>query len=170
MSSTRSGASYNPSNSSRKCHRCDYTRSQSVTEGQGAKNTTRSLSGYIQSQPEGLQQLIAAQRVPNHCRSVEKLHEFLHDCEKIYGPSQHLKVTQWIASIDGKEKHDAPNSKMEEKTPSSTQASAKNSPSIQKQQFHVKKQSQAQKKGKGMAQATNLTAKVTESQRFSRMP
>ncbi|MBW0592399.1 hypothetical protein O181_132114 [Austropuccinia psidii MF-1] len=127
MPSTRSGASYNPSSSSQKGHRRDYGRSQSVTEGQGsvydlqinklchseadktvlpskrADTTTRSLSGHLQSQPEGLQQCIAAQRVPDPCRSVEKLHEFLPDCERIPGPSQHLKVTQWMASIDGKE-------------------------------------------------------------------
>ncbi|MBW0577096.1 hypothetical protein O181_116811 [Austropuccinia psidii MF-1] len=87
MPSTRSGASYNPSSSSQKGHRCDYGRSQSVKEGQGsvddfqvdklfhseADNTvlpskrpdtsTRSFSGHLQSQPEGLQQFIAAQRV-----------------------------------------------------------------------------------------------------------
>ncbi|MBW0575631.1 hypothetical protein O181_115346 [Austropuccinia psidii MF-1] len=78
MPSTRSGPSYNPSRSSQKGNRHDYGRSQSVTEGQGsvddyqsnklvhyeADNTflpsnraytaTRSLSGHIQSQPEGL--------------------------------------------------------------------------------------------------------------------
>ncbi|MBW0563733.1 hypothetical protein O181_103448, partial [Austropuccinia psidii MF-1] len=91
-------ASYNPSGSSQKGDRCDYGRSQSVTEGQGsvsgsqndklchseADNTvlpskradmaTRSLSGHIKSQPEGLQQCIAAQRVPDPFRYVEKLH------------------------------------------------------------------------------------------------
>ncbi|MBW0552767.1 hypothetical protein O181_092482 [Austropuccinia psidii MF-1] len=79
MPSTRSGAKDNPSKSSQKAYICDYGRSQSVTEGQGpvngsqngklfhseADNTvlplnradtaTRSLSGHIQSQPEGLQ-------------------------------------------------------------------------------------------------------------------
>ncbi|MBW0548849.1 hypothetical protein O181_088564 [Austropuccinia psidii MF-1] len=98
MASTRSRASCNPSSSSQKCHRCDYGKSQSVTEVQGsvydfqinkichfeAVNTvlpsnrddtaTRSLSGNIQSQPEGLEQCIGAQRVPDPCRSVEKLH------------------------------------------------------------------------------------------------
>ncbi|MBW0585198.1 hypothetical protein O181_124913 [Austropuccinia psidii MF-1] len=87
MPSKRSGASYNPSRSSQKGHRHDYGGSQSVTEGQGsvadlqikklchseagntilppnrADATTRSLSGHIQSQPEGVQQCIAAQRV-----------------------------------------------------------------------------------------------------------
>ncbi|MBW0496075.1 hypothetical protein O181_035790 [Austropuccinia psidii MF-1] len=82
MPSIRSGASYNPSSSSQKGHRREYGRSPSVQEGQGsvddsqsnklvhseADNTllplnqadtaTRSLSGYIQSQPEGLQQFI----------------------------------------------------------------------------------------------------------------
>ncbi|MBW0575231.1 hypothetical protein O181_114946 [Austropuccinia psidii MF-1] len=94
MPSTRSGASYNPSSSSQKCYRREYCRIQSVTEGQGSVNgsqtdklchpeadntflplnracaTTRSLSGYIQSQSEGLKQCIAAQRVPDPCRSV----------------------------------------------------------------------------------------------------
>ncbi|MBW0581618.1 hypothetical protein O181_121333 [Austropuccinia psidii MF-1] len=98
MPSTRSGASYHPSSSSRKGHRCDYGGSQSVTEGQGsvddfqsnklchseayntvlpskrAETTTRSLSGHLQSQPEGLQQCTAAQRVQDPSRSVEKLH------------------------------------------------------------------------------------------------
>ncbi|MBW0583897.1 hypothetical protein O181_123612, partial [Austropuccinia psidii MF-1] len=92
---------YNPSRSSQKGYRHDYGRSKLVTEGQGsvngsktekichfeadntalpsnrAYNATRSLSGHIQSHPEGLQQFISAQRVPDPCRSVEKLHEFL---------------------------------------------------------------------------------------------
>ncbi|MBW0563554.1 hypothetical protein O181_103269 [Austropuccinia psidii MF-1] len=98
MPSNTSGASYNPSSSSQKGHRRDYGRSQSVKEGQGsvddfqinklchseADNTvfpskradtaTKRLSGHIQSQQEGLRQCIAAQRVPDPCRSVEKLH------------------------------------------------------------------------------------------------
>ncbi|MBW0577154.1 hypothetical protein O181_116869 [Austropuccinia psidii MF-1] len=118
MPSTRTGASYNPSRSSQKGHRRDYGRSQSVSEGQEsvddlqinklchseadntilpsnrAETATRSLSRHLQSKPESLQQCIAAQRVPDPCRSVEKLHEFLPDCEKIPVPSQHLQVTQ----------------------------------------------------------------------------
>ncbi|MBW0545194.1 hypothetical protein O181_084909 [Austropuccinia psidii MF-1] len=103
MPPTRSGASYNPSSSSKKGHRHDYGRSQAATELQGADTATRSLSGHIKSQPEGLQQCIAEQRVRDPCRSVEKLHKFLPDCEKIPGPSQHLQVTQYMAFIDGKE-------------------------------------------------------------------
>ncbi|MBW0582919.1 hypothetical protein O181_122634 [Austropuccinia psidii MF-1] len=126
MPSTRSGASYNPSSSSQEGHGRAYGRSQSVTEGHGsvddfqinklchseadnsvlppnrADTATRSLSGHLQIQPEGLQKCIAAQRVPDPCRSVEKLHEFLPDCEKTPGPSQNFQVTQWMASIDGK--------------------------------------------------------------------
>ncbi|MBW0585301.1 hypothetical protein O181_125016 [Austropuccinia psidii MF-1] len=139
MHSTRSGASYKPSSSSQKGHRQDYGRSQSDTEGKGsvkdfhnnelsnseadetilpskgADTATRSLSGHLQSQPESLQQCTAAQRVPDPCRSVEKLHELIPDCKKIPGSSQHLQVTQWMASIDGKEEYDAFNSRMEEK-------------------------------------------------------
>ncbi|MBW0467103.1 hypothetical protein O181_006818 [Austropuccinia psidii MF-1] len=94
MPSTRSGASSNHSSSSQKGHRRDYGRRQSVTEGQGAETSTRSLSGPIKSQPEGLQQCIAAQRVPDPCRSVEKLHQLLPDCEKTPGLCQNLQVTQ----------------------------------------------------------------------------
>ncbi|MBW0562335.1 hypothetical protein O181_102050 [Austropuccinia psidii MF-1] len=117
MPSTRSGASYNPSRSSQKVHRRDYGRSQSATGGQGsfddlqinklchseayntilpsnrADTATRSHNENMKSQPEGLKQCISAQRVPDPCRSVEKMHEFLPDCKKIPGPSQHLQVT-----------------------------------------------------------------------------
>ncbi|MBW0590542.1 hypothetical protein O181_130257 [Austropuccinia psidii MF-1] len=171
MPANRSGASYKPSSSSQKGHRCDYGRSQSDTEGQGslkdlhnnklsnseaddnilpskrADTATRSLSGHLQSQPEGLQQCTAAQRVPDPCRSVEKLHELIPDCKKIPGSSQHLQVTQWMASIDGKEEYDAFNSRMEEKQPSTTKASAKTSPSGQQQQFQHEKAATSSKQG-----------------------
>ncbi|MBW0588065.1 hypothetical protein O181_127780 [Austropuccinia psidii MF-1] len=89
MPSTRSGASYKSSRSSQKGHRRDYGRSQSDTEGQEsvkdfhnnkwsnsepddtilpskrAETATRSLSGHLQNQPEGLQQCTEAQRVPD---------------------------------------------------------------------------------------------------------
>ncbi|MBW0520079.1 hypothetical protein O181_059794, partial [Austropuccinia psidii MF-1] len=107
----------------------------------------KSLSGPIQSQPETLCQCIAAQGVPDPCRSVEKLHEFLPDCEKIPGPSQHLQVTQWMASIDGKEEHYSFNIRMEGKQPSTTQASAKNSPSSQQKQFQREKAATSSKQG-----------------------
>ncbi|MBW0507652.1 hypothetical protein O181_047367 [Austropuccinia psidii MF-1] len=86
-------------------------------------------------------------KITDPCRSVEKLHEFLPDCEKTPGPSQHLQVTQWMESIDGKEEHDSFNSRMEAKQPSTTQASAKNSPSSQKQQFQREKATKSSKQG-----------------------
>ncbi|MBW0593803.1 hypothetical protein O181_133518 [Austropuccinia psidii MF-1] len=94
-----------------------------------------------------MQQCIAAQIVPDPCRSVEKLHEFLPDCEKIPGPSKNLKVTQWMASIDGKEKHDSFNRRMEGKQPSTTQASAKKSPSSQQQKFQCEKSATISEQG-----------------------
>ncbi|MBW0568939.1 hypothetical protein O181_108654 [Austropuccinia psidii MF-1] len=148
MPSTRSGASYNPWRSSQKGYRHDYGRSQSVTEGQGADMTRRSLSGNIKSQPESLQQCIAAQSIPDPCRYVEKLHQFLPDCEKIPGPSQLVQVTQWMASIDGKETHDTFNSRMQEKQPFTTQASAKNSPSSHKKQVQCEKEAKSPEQGK----------------------
>ncbi|MBW0512978.1 hypothetical protein O181_052693 [Austropuccinia psidii MF-1] len=126
MAPIRSGASYNPSISSRKGHRCDYGKGQSAIKEQGpvnesqtdklchseADNTvlpsnraytaTKDLSGHLQSHPKGIEQFVEAQRVTDPCRSVEQLHEFLPDYEKIPGPSQRLQVTQWMLSIDGR--------------------------------------------------------------------
>ncbi|MBW0504381.1 hypothetical protein O181_044096, partial [Austropuccinia psidii MF-1] len=124
-----------------------------------AENATRSLSGHKESQSQGLKQCISAQNVPDPFRSVEKLHEFLPDCEKIPGPSQHLQVTQWMAFIDGKEKHDAFNSRMEENPPSTTQASAKKSPSSQQQQLQCEKDAKSSEQGqrKGTSHKTLRT-------------
>ncbi|MBW0561231.1 hypothetical protein O181_100946 [Austropuccinia psidii MF-1] len=53
-----------------------------------------------------------------------------------------------MASIDGKEEHDTFSSRMEEKQTSTTQASAKKSPSIQKQQFQREKAAPSSNQGK----------------------
>ncbi|MBW0586463.1 hypothetical protein O181_126178, partial [Austropuccinia psidii MF-1] len=52
-----------------------------------------------------------------------------------------------MASIDGKEEYDAFNSRMEEKQPSTTKASAKTSPSGQQQQFQREKAATSSKQG-----------------------
>ncbi|MBW0577693.1 hypothetical protein O181_117408 [Austropuccinia psidii MF-1] len=151
MPSPPSGASYKPSSISQKGHRHDYGRSQSDTEGQGsvkdfhnnklsnseaagtispskrADTATRSLSGHLQSQPEALQQFTAAKRVPDPCRSVEKLHELIPDCKKTPGSSQCFR--------------------MEGKQPSTTKASAKTSPSGQHKQFQCEKAATSSKQG-----------------------
>ncbi|MBW0534385.1 hypothetical protein O181_074100 [Austropuccinia psidii MF-1] len=128
-------------------------------------------SRHLQSQPEGLQQCLAAQKVPDPCRSVEKLHKVLPDCEKIPGLYQHLQVTQWMESIDGKEKHDSFNRKREEKQPSTTQESAKNSTNSQQKQFqHEKSSHKLSTREKARHQPQSHKAKDTESQRSSRMP
>ncbi|MBW0559710.1 hypothetical protein O181_099425 [Austropuccinia psidii MF-1] len=144
---------------------CHSEADKTVLPSKRADTTTRSCSGHLPSQPEGLQQCIAAQRVPDPCRSVEKLHEFLPDCEKIPGPSQHLQGTQWMASIDGKEEHDAFSSRMQEEQPSTTQESANNSSNS-----NVKKKPQAWNKVKGKELVKKHTDRATESQRFRRMP
>ncbi|MBW0586145.1 hypothetical protein O181_125860 [Austropuccinia psidii MF-1] len=185
MRSTRSRGSYDPSSSSLKGHRPDHGRSQSFKAGQASvydfqinkschfqadtnilpsnrdETATTSLSEHIQSQPECLQQCIAAQRVPDPCRSVEKLHEFLPDCEKISETSQHLQVTQWIAYIDGKKECDAFNSRMEEKQPSTTQANSKKSPSRQQQHFQREKAAKSSKQGQRQGTShTNLQPEI----------
>ncbi|MBW0588668.1 hypothetical protein O181_128383 [Austropuccinia psidii MF-1] len=178
MASTRSGASYNPSSSSQKGNRCDYGRSQPGTEGKGSVDdfqttkighsdadnpilpsqrsdtAARSLSGHIQSQPQSLQQCPAVQQKPDPCRSVEKLHEFLPDCEKISEPSQYLQIAQWMASIDGEEKHDALDTRMEEKNPPVPKQVPKTAPVASSSNSNVKKQPQAPNKRKGKAPAT----------------
>ncbi|MBW0575934.1 hypothetical protein O181_115649 [Austropuccinia psidii MF-1] len=53
-----------------------------------------------------------------------------------------------MASIDGKEEHDALNRRMEEKQPSTTQTSAKHSPSGQQQKFKCEKAATSSKQGK----------------------
>ncbi|MBW0584454.1 hypothetical protein O181_124169 [Austropuccinia psidii MF-1] len=77
-----------------------------------------------------------------------KLQEFLPDCEKVPGPSQHLQVTQWMTSIDGKEEHHTLNSRMDEKQPTTTQTSAKDSPSGQQKQFQSEKAATSSEQGK----------------------
>ncbi|MBW0545184.1 hypothetical protein O181_084899 [Austropuccinia psidii MF-1] len=52
-----------------------------------------------------------------------------------------------MASIDGKEKHDALDTRMEEKQPSTTQTSVKNSLSGQKQQFQHEKAATSSEQG-----------------------
>ncbi|MBW0564252.1 hypothetical protein O181_103967 [Austropuccinia psidii MF-1] len=118
MPAAKSGASYNPSSSSQKFYTHDCGRNLSVKEGQGSVNeaqtdklchseaydtilpskradtATRRLSGHLKSQTEGFQKCLAAQRVPDPFRSVEKLHELLPDPKKISGAPQHLQVTQ----------------------------------------------------------------------------
>ncbi|MBW0579717.1 hypothetical protein O181_119432 [Austropuccinia psidii MF-1] len=84
----------------------------------------------------------------------KKLHEFLPDCGKIPGPSQHLQVTQWMASIDGKEEHDALNSRMEEKNPPPPKQVPKTAPIASSSNPNVKKQLKAQNKGRGKVPAT----------------
>ncbi|MBW0586850.1 hypothetical protein O181_126565 [Austropuccinia psidii MF-1] len=59
-----------------------------------------------------------------------------------------------MASIDGKEEHDAFNRRMEKKQPTTTQASSKIGPVARSSKYNVKKQPQAQKKDKGKAPAT----------------
>ncbi|MBW0550961.1 hypothetical protein O181_090676 [Austropuccinia psidii MF-1] len=59
-----------------------------------------------------------------------------------------------MESIDGKEKHDSFKNRMEGKQPSTTQASTKKAPIASSSNSNVKKQPQAQRKGKGNVPAT----------------
>ncbi|MBW0486713.1 hypothetical protein O181_026428 [Austropuccinia psidii MF-1] len=63
-----------------------------------------------------------------------------------------------MASIDGKEEHDAFNSRMEEEQPSTTQTRAKNSPSGQQQKFQCEKEATSSEQGqrKGTSQGYRI--------------
>ncbi|MBW0462923.1 hypothetical protein O181_002638 [Austropuccinia psidii MF-1] len=117
------------------------------------KFTTTSLSGHIQSQPEGSQRCTSAQRVPNYRRPLEKLHELSPDCEKVAGPSQYLKVTEWVAYIDVNEEHDRFQSRMEGKQLSMTQKSVKTNHRVQKKKFQHEKAATSSEQWKGKAPA-----------------
>ncbi|MBW0568456.1 hypothetical protein O181_108171 [Austropuccinia psidii MF-1] len=177
MPSTRSGASYKPSFSAQKGYRHDYGRRQSVTKGQGSMNgsqtdklchseadntvlpskradtTTRNLIGHLQNHPEGIQNCIAAKRVPDPCRSVGKLHKFLPDCEKFLGHPITFKLLNGRRPFMEKKNYDAFNSRMEEKQPSTTKESANNSPSSKQQQFQGEKA--ATSSGQGQRKSTS---------------
>ncbi|MBW0471153.1 hypothetical protein O181_010868 [Austropuccinia psidii MF-1] len=76
-------------------------------------------------------------------------------------------LNQWHPLME--KKHDAFDRRMEEKQPSTTQAMPKPAPIARSRNPNGKKKTKVQNKGKGKAPAKNLTARVTESQRFSRM-
>ncbi|MBW0575719.1 hypothetical protein O181_115434 [Austropuccinia psidii MF-1] len=90
-------------------------------------------------QTEGLQKCIAAQRVTDPCISVEKMHTFLPDCEKVPGSSQHLQVTQWMEK---------------KKNPPLPKKVPKTAPLANRSNSNIKKQTQAQNNGKGKEPAT----------------
>ncbi|MBW0583898.1 hypothetical protein O181_123613, partial [Austropuccinia psidii MF-1] len=116
-----------------------------------AETATRSLSGHLHIQREGLQQCTAAQRVPDPFRSVEKLHELIPDYKKIPESSQHFQFTQWMAFIDGKEEYDALHSRTEERNPPPPNQVPRPAPVAISSNSNVKNQPQAQNKGKGNA-------------------
>ncbi|MBW0502219.1 hypothetical protein O181_041934 [Austropuccinia psidii MF-1] len=131
--------------------------------------TTRSLSGHLTSQEEALQQCLAAKRVPDHCRSVEKLHEFLPDCEKPSGTSQHLQVTQWMKPIDGKEKMMLLTYEWRKKNPPPPKRVPSPAPIASSSNYNVKKKPNFRTRAKEKNKPQNHTARDTESQIFNRM-
>ncbi|MBW0468446.1 hypothetical protein O181_008161 [Austropuccinia psidii MF-1] len=70
------------------------------------------------------------------------------------GQSQHLQVTQWMEYIDGKEKHDTFNSRMEEKNPPPPKQVPKTASIARRSNSNMKKQPKSQSKGKGKAPST----------------
>ncbi|MBW0568763.1 hypothetical protein O181_108478 [Austropuccinia psidii MF-1] len=160
MPSTRSGASYNPSRSSQKGHRYHYERSQSVREEQGtvlpsnrADTTTRTLSGHLQSQPEGMKQCIAAQRVPDPCRSMKKHMNSYLTVRKFLGHPNICNLLNVWHPLMGKKNMMLLTEEWRKTT--TTQASVKTAQVASSSNSNVKKQPQAQHKGKFKAPATN---------------
>ncbi|MBW0592446.1 hypothetical protein O181_132161 [Austropuccinia psidii MF-1] len=154
MPSIKSGASHNPSSSSQKGHRRDYGRSQSVTEGQGADTATRSLSGHLQSHPEGLKQCIAAERVPDPCRSVENCMNSYLNVRRFLGHPNTCKLLNGWHSLMEKKKMMLSSAEWRKKNPSPPKQVPKTAPVARSSNSNVKKKPQAQNKGKGKAPAT----------------
>ncbi|MBW0482825.1 hypothetical protein O181_022540 [Austropuccinia psidii MF-1] len=131
MLSTRSGASYKPSSSSQKGHRCDYGRSQSDTEVQGSvedfhnnklsnsqaddtilpskrvDTTTRSLSGHLQRQLEGLQQCthqgkscVNRWRLTSHQANIKQDKSQAHIKKKSSKLQAHITLWSYTKSCD----------------------------------------------------------------------
>ncbi|MBW0519031.1 hypothetical protein O181_058746 [Austropuccinia psidii MF-1] len=84
-----------------------------------------------------------------------KLHEFLPYCEKVHRPSQHLQVTQWMASIDGKENMMCLTVEWRKNNPPPPKQVPKTSPVARSSNSNVKKQPKAQNKDKGKEPASN---------------
>ncbi|MBW0493065.1 hypothetical protein O181_032780 [Austropuccinia psidii MF-1] len=152
MPSTKSGASYNPSRSSKNVIEVIMEEPNQLQKDKGhlmdSKLTNYSIMKliilfYLQTEltlpQEASVDIYKASHkayknaLQNKVYQIladlwKNLSQYLPDCKKIPGQSQNFKVTQWMASIYGKEKHDAFNRKMEEKQPSTTQTSAKIAP------------------------------------------
>ncbi|MBW0514130.1 hypothetical protein O181_053845 [Austropuccinia psidii MF-1] len=178
MPSTLSGASYSPSRSCQKGHRCDYGRSQSVTGGKGsvndsksnklvhseadntflpsnrADNTTRSLSGHIQSRPEVLQQCITAQRVPDPSRSVKNCMNSYLTVRKFLGHSNTCKLPNGWHPLMEKKNLMLLTPEWRKSNPPTPKQVPKTAPVGSSSNCNVKKQPQAQNKGKGKATST----------------
>ncbi|MBW0545058.1 hypothetical protein O181_084773 [Austropuccinia psidii MF-1] len=110
---------------------------------------SRKVIDVIKAEADQLQKG-KAQRVPDPCRSVEKLHEFLPDCDKIPGPSQHLQVTQWME----KKNMMLLTAEWRKNSPPPPKQVPKTAPVASNRNSNVKEQPQAQNKGKGKAPAT----------------
>ncbi|MBW0494804.1 hypothetical protein O181_034519, partial [Austropuccinia psidii MF-1] len=120
-------ASHNPASSSQEVHRHHYGRRKSVTKGKELKPPQEASVGIYKAIQKAYNNALQHKEY-QILADLLKLPEFSPDCEEIPGPSQHLQVTQWIASIDGQEKHDAFNSRMEEKQPSTPKQVPKTAP------------------------------------------
>ncbi|MBW0589508.1 hypothetical protein O181_129223, partial [Austropuccinia psidii MF-1] len=104
--------------------------------------------------PEGLQQCTAAQRVPDPCRSVENLHEFLPDCEKVPGPSHTFKLLNGWHPLLEKKNMMLLTAEWRKNNTSPPKTSAKTASVARSRNSNAKKQPQAQNKGKGKEPAT----------------
>ncbi|MBW0513814.1 hypothetical protein O181_053529 [Austropuccinia psidii MF-1] len=100
---------------------------------------------YLKTEPKPQQEVSvdiyrASHKAYNNSLQIcEKLHEFLPDCEKVFGPSQHLQVTQWMTSIDGKEKMMLSTSELRKNNPPPPKQVQKTAPIARSRNSNVKK-------------------------------
>ncbi|MBW0503653.1 hypothetical protein O181_043368 [Austropuccinia psidii MF-1] len=155
MPSTRSGTSYNPSNSSQKGFRQDYGRSQSVREGQeltlpqevSVDISKASQKAYNNELRHKEYQILAYLRKDcmNSYLNVRKFLGHHNTCKLLNGWNPLMEKKNMIFLKVVWRKNNPPPPKQVPKT----------APVASSSNYNVKKQPQAQKKGKGKAPATN---------------
>ncbi|MBW0537366.1 hypothetical protein O181_077081 [Austropuccinia psidii MF-1] len=165
MPSTRSGASYNPSSSSQKGNRHDYGRRQSVTEGQGSVDDSQKLK---LPQEASVDIYKARQKAYNN-EFQNKEYQILADLwknfmnsyltmRKFLGYPNTFKFLNGWHPLMEKKNMMLLTEEWRENSPPPPKQVPKTAPVASSGNFNVKKQPQ------------NPIARVTESQRFSRMP
>ncbi|MBW0554385.1 hypothetical protein O181_094100 [Austropuccinia psidii MF-1] len=162
MPSTRSGASYNPSSSSQKDHKCDYDRSQSVTEEQGSADDLQ-INKLCHSEADNT--ILPSNRSDTATRSQHKEYQILADIwknfmnsyptvRKFLGHPNTSKLLNGWHPLIAKKNMMILKAEWRKNNPPPPKKVPKTAPVASSSNSSVKGKPQAQNKGKGKAPAT----------------